>query len=353
MTMRSEIDWGVVFEAIKTFNRLRLMVVGDVMLDEFIWGEAARISPEAPVPVIEVSRESKLLGGAANVARNLKSAGCEEVALVGLVGRDQASADLAELMERLGLPTAGLVAEPGRPTTIKTRVVAHSQQVIRYDRETRRRPEAGTLRRLLETVAARAPEVDAVIVSDYHKGTVGAELMAMLKDFSARGLRVLVDPKVPNVSLYRGLTALTPNHHEAAAITGQDTATPEGLLAAGRALIEDLDLKALLITRGADGMSLFRPHDPPTHIPTVARQVFDVTGAGDTAIALWTLGLAAGLTLEQAAHLANLAAGIVVGQTGTTAVARAALLKAVARRRWPGGPSAAPEDKDQRGHEPH
>ncbi len=297
---------------------LRVVVVGDVMLDRFLYGQVERISPEAPVPVVAVEREVERLGGAANVTHNLRSLGVS-TALVGVVGDDPEGAHLREQLRALGVDAEGLATAPGRPTAVKTRVIARHQQVVRFDREFlevlgeehRLALQAG-----LERVVRGA---DAVIVSDYGKGVVGPALMEVLRGLE-NGAPVLVDPKPGNAACYRGAAVVTPNAREAAALAGLPVGSDAEAEAAGREIIARLGVGAVLVTRGEWGMSLVESGGAATHIPTRAKEVFDVTGAGDTTIAVFAVARAAGASLVEAACLANLAAGIVVGKLGTAAV---------------------------------
>lgn len=315
--------------AVRRFATLKVLVVGDVMLDIFIWGDVQRISPEAPVPVVEVREESLLLGGSTNVVRNVASLGAG-VFVAGVIGNDEPGRQVERLLKTDGIESDGLVVCGERPTTVKTRVIAQNQQVVRFDRE--RRVPLGPMEcgRLLEYVRDMLPSVHALVLSDYGKGVISGELMAGLRE-TARppGLPILLDPKVRPLDLYRGVTVITPNHHEAALLTGIPIDNDLGLIEAGRALLARLACEKVLITRGKDGMSLFDREGSVLHIPTVARRVFDVTGAGDTVIALMALGLAAGLSAADAAQLANLAAGIVVGEVGTACVRPEQLLEAL------------------------
>ena len=316
-------------EALLGFPRCRILVVGDVMLDVFLWGEVRRISPEAPVPVVEVARETRLPGGAANVVNNLAALGGKPC-VAGLVGEDEAGRDLRRLLREKRVSADGLVVERDRPTVVKTRVIAHHQQVVRFDREQRAPMTPESLDKLLAYVAGTAETLDAVVVSDYGKGTVTPELMAGVRDLKReRSLPVLVDPKVNRTELYRGVTLVTPNQSEAAGMSGVEIGDEDSLRKAGEALMDRLESAMVLVTRGKEGMSLYRRGEEPVHIPTVARRVFDVTGAGDTVIATMALGLAAGLDPVESALLANLAAGIVVGEVGTATVPSDLLLEAV------------------------
>ncbi len=315
-------------EAIERFSHCRVMVIGDLMLDVFIWGEVRRISPEAPVPVVEVTRETRRLGGSANVAHNLASlGGIPHVA--GLIGEDAAGAKILELFSEKSVSTAGIIEEKGRPSSVKTRIIARNQQVVRYDRESRHSPDRKSLERLIDFIGNTLPHTDVVIVSDYAKGVVCARLIDELRTLTSGKTPVVVDPKVQNFDLYRSFTTVTPNHHEAALISGIPIVDEESLHAAGGKLLRKLGCENLLITRGKEGMSIFRNGDKAYPIPTLARQVYDVTGAGDTVAAVLALGAAAGLSIIDASILANLAAGIVVGEVGTAAVSAGILTAAL------------------------
>jgi D-beta-D-heptose 7-phosphate kinase/D-beta-D-heptose 1-phosphate adenosyltransferase len=297
----------------------RVAVYGDVMLDEFVWGDVARISPEAPVPVVEIRRESVRLGGAANVLANLVALGARAT-LVGVVGRDRAAAQLTAKLDEFGAgrAEARLVTDETRPTTIKTRIIAHNQLVVRADRE-RRAPVAATVEdELIAALAATLEGADALVVSDYDKGAVTPRVLAeVLPRAQAAGRHVLIDPKLRNFDSYRPATLVTPNHIEALRLTNSEDDTDEGIAAAARSLRARVGCQAVLITRGERGMMLLAGDGVPLYVGTVAREVYDVTGAGDTVIATLAAALAAGATLAEAAALANHAAGIVVGKLGT------------------------------------
>jgi D-glycero-beta-D-manno-heptose-7-phosphate kinase len=313
-------------QAISRFPTCRVLVVGDLMLDSFIWGEVNRISPEAPVPVVEVREESHLLGGSANVAHNVASLGGKTM-VSGSIGDDLAGRELLRLFEGISVPTVGLITETGRPTTVKTRIIARHQQVVRFDREWRAPLKNDTMARMLSFIEKNLPHLGGIIVSDYAKGVVTREFLDALRFLVAgSSVPVVVDPKVQHAALYRSFTMVTPNNHEASQMSGIEIRNEETLLQAGTLLLEQLACESVLITRGKDGMSLFHHDGHIVHIPTVAQRVFDVTGAGDTVIAAVTLGIVAGLSREDAALLANLAAGIVVGEVGTAAVSPDQLL---------------------------
>jgi D-beta-D-heptose 7-phosphate kinase/D-beta-D-heptose 1-phosphate adenosyltransferase len=314
----------------------RVLVLGDVMLDEFVWGRVSRISPEAPVPVVQVTGQSFHLGGAGNVAANVRSLGGAAV-LAGAVGRDAAGDRVREALAASGAEPQLVELGGGRPTTVKTRIVAHSQQVVRADREDASELPAPAEAALVEAVRRGLLACDALVVSDYQKGVVTASLLRRVLPLAQRRrVPVLVDPKVRHFRLYRGATVVTPNQVEAEQATGLRLRGPSDLVAAGRKVLSLLGCRAVLVTRGEHGMSLLERGRPPLHVPTTAREVFDVTGAGDTVIATMALALAAGATLPEAAVLANCAAGVVVGKVGTAQAAPGEVLAAVrlaARRR--------------------
>ncbi len=313
----------------------RVLVVGDVMLDRFIWGSVSRISPEAPVPVVHVTREDAYPGGAANVARNLAPfAG--RVHVLGVTGTGPLTDQLHSLLSEHGIDTSGLMASPEHETIVKTRVVARGQQVARIDRETIKAPSPALVARALEWLDQRLPEVDAVILEDYAKGFLTQELVdAVTRRAAARGLPVTVDPNPGNPLNWHQATTVKPNRKEAFEAAGLAdpgeiplAALLERLPALGTRLWETWDTAQLLITLGEHGMALLEKNRPLYHTPTRAREVFDVSGAGDTAIALYTLALAAGCPAPQAAEISNLASGVVVAKAGTATLTPAELLEA-------------------------
>ena len=311
----------------------RVAVLGDVMLDEFLWGKVARISPEAPVPVVAVERQSFHLGGAANVAGNLRALGGSAV-LAGVVGDDAAAELLREALDRAGVVAHLLAADPGRPTTMKTRIVAQGQQVVRADREVCADIPDTLEDALLDCLRLELPGCQALVISDYQKGVVTERLLRRVLALARRRrLPVLVDPKLRHFSRYRRVAVVTPNQAEAEQATGISVHDAAGLLAAGRRILAMLDCDAALITRGEHGMSLFERGRRPLHIETAAREVFDVTGAGDSVIATMALALAAGARPSEAAVLANHAAGVVVGKLGTAEASAAEVRAAFERAR--------------------
>ena len=307
----------------------KVIVVGDILMDEYVWGDVSRISPEAPVPVVEVKQETKMLGGAANVANNIASLGGTPI-LCGVIGDDQTGREIVDTMMQKGLGTDGIIREPGRPTSIKTRVVAHNQQVVRFDREERKRLNNESIKQILDFIQQMEGSYEAVIVTDYGKGVVSAELMEGLRELlSDSKTLIAVDPKTGNFEFYQGVDVITPNHHEAAVFCRMEIVDEQSLVQAGRHMLKELNCGSVLITQGKDGMTLFERNGEISHIPTVARKVFDVTGAGDTVISALCLGLASGMDLRSAAMIANFAAGIVVGEVGTSTVGVEDLKKAI------------------------
>jgi rfaE bifunctional protein kinase chain/domain len=317
---------------INSFKDKNILIIGDIILDRYIFGKVNRISPEAPVPVVDVSRESFLLGGAANVANNIIALG-GRVTVSGVIGKDRAGDVVRELLAETGINSNGLI-EDNRPTTVKSRVIAHNQQVVRFDREDRRKLDGKALTKFLEYIRKALPDFDAVIISDYKKGVVTAALVkAVVKFAKHKKTFVAVDPKVGHFHLYRNVSIITPNLMEASQGSGIDIKDDKSLLKAGRTLLSRLASTAVLITRGEEGMSLFERDGAKsikvTHIPTVAVKVFDVTGAGDTVIATFTLAHAAGASLHDAAVISNHAAGIVVGEVGTAVATPETLLQSL------------------------
>lgn len=303
-------------------DRCRIVVLGDLIIDQYIWGKVNRISPEAPIPVVEVVRENFSLGGAANVASNLNALGAS-VEICGVVGDDSYGGMLLGMLKEKGIDTRLVVKDPDRPTILKTRIIAHKQQVVRVDREDTRSLEGEGLARMKEHMQETIPNVDAVILEDYGKGVIQEGLLREIIPM-ARGLGkiVTVDPKRDHFSFYKGVTAITPNRLEAEEATGVHISDEKGLHEAGARLMEKLQCEAVLITMGDEGMCLFKEGEPPLRIPARAREVYDVSGAGDTVIAVFTSALVAGATFRQAAMLSNVAGGLVVEKLGTAVVTR-------------------------------
>ena len=331
--MTSTLSLPRVRQLLAAASQARMAVLGDVMLDQFLWGKVARISPEAPVPVVEFERESFIPGGAGNVARNLAQLKVT-TQLMGVIGQDEAARHLKRLLAEDCVGCAGLVACGGLHTTIKTRIVAHRQQVVRVDRESRGDIDARTTGRLLAELDKALQTADALIVGDYAKGVVTQKLLDQIRQVCrARGAWLSVDPKPSHHLNLAGLSLLTPNRKEAFELAGlpddnrgMDPATDASLLAAAEKLLTDLQPALLLITLGEQGMLLCQRNQKPFHVPTAAREVFDVSGAGDTVIASFTLAIVAGASPIEAAIFSNHAAGVVVGKLGTATVTPEELL---------------------------
>jgi D-beta-D-heptose 7-phosphate kinase/D-beta-D-heptose 1-phosphate adenosyltransferase len=314
---------------IERFAKLRVLVAGDLILDHYLHGSVLRISPEAPVPVLNVEREGYLLGGAANVARNLSSLGAR-VELVGLRGKDDFGDRLERLISADELIRAKLVTDPSRPTTLKTRCIANGQQMMRLDREAPEPVSGRTEERVIAALLSRLSMCDAVIVSDYAKGLLSKRVLEeLIAHAREAGKPLFVDPKGDEYRRYRGATYLTPNQKEAQEATGVKITDEDSLRRAGRALLKQVSAEAVFITRGPKGVSVFPRIGQPIHMPARAREVFDVTGAGDTFIAVSALAVAGGGSLADAATLANAAAGVVVAHAGVAAVKLSELRKAL------------------------
>ena len=315
-------------------TKVRVLTVGDVMLDQFIWGSVSRISPEAPVPVVDFRQESFMPGGAANVARNL-SALRVPTEIFALIGRDDAGRKVKTLLQEQNVDCRGLLAHATRPTSIKTRIVAQQQQVVRVDREVKSAVDAATTRRFLALLEPRILAADAVILSDYAKGLVTQGLVDAIRQICRkRGVWLSVDPKPGHHRDLAGVSLLTPNRKEAFALAGMADGASSGnpledaaLLGVTEKLLRDLQPALLLITLGDQGMLLCQRGEAPFHIPTVAQEVFDVSGAGDTVIASFTTAIAAGASPIEAAIISNHAAGVVVGKVGTATVTPEELLQ--------------------------
>ncbi len=305
------------------FKGAHLLVVGDLMLDRFVLGDVERLSPEAPVPVLRVVSEDRRLGGAANVVHNIRSLG-GRVTACGIIGNDDAGKRILGILRRIGASTAGVFTDRKFQTIQKSRIIAspHHQQIVRLDRESREPIHSATLKRLREFILDRATRCDGVLISDYGKGAVHAELLsALAAQVGKRKILYVVDPKKENFSHYRFPTLITPNKSEAADAAAIDIGDDQTLFAAGAKLLRQWRAQGVLITRGAEGMSLFRPRCQPRHFPTAPREVFEVTGAGDTVVAVCALVLACGGDFAAAAVVANVAAGFVGDEIGTVAVA--------------------------------
>jgi len=322
-------------EIIGNYPASRVLVLGDLMVDHFIWGKVSRISPEAPVPVVEVTKENLMMGGSGNVVSNIHAIG-GNVAVAGVIGSDGMGDWLKAKLQQMNVDTDGLVQEGERPTTVKTRIVAHGQQMVRYDRESRHVVRPDSADRIVQYVLSILDGVQAIVISDYNKGIVTDRLLdGVRRVVAGRRIPVCVDPKRNDFTVYRDFDVITPNHHEAGRAVGVENTHElnEGRRAEiariGRDIMKQFGFRAVLITRGEAGMDLFERGGRDFHIPAEAKEVFDVTGAGDTAIGIFALSLASGASFREAAYLANKAAGIVVGKIGTATVSPAELKRAV------------------------
>ncbi len=317
---------------LKSFKKIRALVLGDLMIDEYLWGEVDRISPEAPVPIVAVQRESYTLGGAGNVINNLVAMGAS-VSVVGTAGTGEAGRLMLDKFKELRVDTGGILDEPDRPTTKKTRVIASNQQVLRIDKETKKEISPATLKRLLSFIKEVAPRVDLIIISDYDKGLVTRELVKQTVSIAkTHNILTLADPKGLDFTKYSRVSMLTPNQKEAGLASGIDIRTEEDLIRAGNKILATADLERLLITCGKEGMMLFERDKEPFKIESEARQVFDVSGAGDTVISTLGLALAAKAGFKESAAIANAAAGIVVAKVGTATTSPEELEKALKER---------------------
>ena len=321
---KGNLDRAALGRIVRRFAGKRVLVLGDLMLDRYIWGDVSRISPEAPVPVVEVKSDSLQLGGAGNVAHNLESLGGVPL-LAGVVGDD---AEGRWIKSRMAAKSRGIIVDARRPTIVKTRIVAHHQQIVRVDLERKGAISGALAASVLKFV--READYEGLLISDYNKGLVNPGLMSgVLAAAGERRAPVFVDPKVEHFRLFSPVTLITPNHLEAEKVVGHACRTDAEVELAGAEIMDLISCRYLIIKRGEQGMTVFQPGKKPIHIPTVAREVFDVTGAGDTVIAASALALLAGATIEQAAVIANAAAGIVVAKIGTATAAPAELLAAL------------------------
>ena len=307
---------------LESFKSKRILVIGDLILDQFIWGEVSRISPEAPVPVVWVKRESYMPGGACNVAHNLSGLG-SKASIMGIVGDDTNGGILLSELNNIGIDTDRVITDSLRPTTHKVRVIAHSQQVVRIDRESPDNVSRKSVNSILSMLEEEIRSTDAVIIEDYGKGLISPQLLKRVVELGKKFKKIVtVDPKNEHFKYYKGITTITPNKAEAEEAVGFKIDNEDSLRRAGEKLIKTLDIKSVLITLGDKGIYLFEVNKNPVHLPTMARQVYDVSGAGDTVIAVFTLAVASGASLVQAAYIANQAAGIVVGKMGTATVSK-------------------------------
>lgn len=331
--MKKKTSTSAWLDRLDRFKTARVLVVGDIMHDVFIWGRVKRISPEAPVPVVEVGEETSLLGGSANVVNNVVALGARAI-LAGVIGADPAGDAVLKDLDKIKADRSCVIRSSHRPTPVKTRIIAHHQQVVRFDREDKRPLRPATWKKLWSAITAAMDRTDAVIVSDYSKGLVSYDLMKKLVSLCReRGKILAVDPKPEHADWYCGADVITPNNKEASEMAGFEIETDADLERAGKELLERLECGAILVTRGEKGMSLFMPGKKTVHVPVRAREVYDVTGAGDTVIGALVVALVAGMDMKEAVQAANVAAGIVVGKVGTSVATVEEIKAAVNNRR--------------------
>ncbi|ETR72959.1 MAG: Bifunctional protein hldE [Candidatus Magnetoglobus multicellularis str. Araruama] len=315
--------------SIDQFSNCRILVIGDCMIDEYVWGTVERISPEAPVPVVAVKHDNATLGGAGNVVNNLAALKAD-VTIIGTYGSGENGRRMKQMFEDVGANTDGLAQDKTRATTIKTRIMASEQHVLRIDRETVHPISSSMVETIALNISRCIDSMHLIIISDYGKGLLTPiMLQKIMKVASAHHKTVLVDPKGYNYEKYSGASLITPNRKEAAQAANMDINDMSSLICAGHSIMENIGLQRILITCGKDGMVLFEPDTPPYHIETCAKQVFDVSGAGDTVVSVMGLALAAGASYREAATLANAAAGIVVGKVGTATISQDELMDAI------------------------
>jgi len=314
---------------IDQFRGKRVLVIGDVMLDEYIWGKVRRISPEAPVPVVEVKEKTFMAGGAGNSASNIASLG-GNVKIAGVIGEDPQAALFCEKLNALGVDTSGLTRDPDHPTITKTRVIANKQHVVRVDVEKREPLSSDSEKSLLQTIEDQIRWAQIVVISDYGKHVVSEKVaQKVIQLATSEEKSVIIDPKGNNYEKYKNATLITPNVMEAEMVLNRDLSSESDIMEAGKSLNELINGKAILLTRGSEGMTLFHNRGETITIPAVARNLFDVTGAGDTVVATLAISLAADASLEDAVYLANLAAGLVVEKLGTATVTCDELRKSI------------------------
>jgi len=316
-------------QLVQAFQGRRALILGDLMLDRYWWGRVDRISPEAPVPVVRKQRSTIAPGGAANVAANIAALGGEPL-LLGMIGADSTGQEFRTALLERGLNVDLLMVDNDRATTVKTRIIAHNQHVVRVDEENTQPISSSLLQQVVDRVNSLLPSCDVVILSDYAKGFLIPELLReVIRNASQKNCRTVVDPKGGDYSRYDGAYVLTPNRMEALIAAGFPPTQKDSSPAAAARLLEALRIEAVLVTEGDEGMTLYDRSRNPRHVPALARTVYDVTGAGDTVIATLSLSLAAGASLWTAAQLANVAAGLAVEQIGTTAVTSHSLRQAL------------------------
>jgi len=321
------IDYQKMEKIVQEFTKKRVLVLGDLMLDKYIWGNVSRISPEAPVPVVAVRRDTSCLGGAGNVSYNLESLGAFPL-LVGVVGKDNEGL----WIKNYASYKEGIFIDETRPTTVKMRIIAHQQQVVRVDWE-KNIPITSQMEKKIFNLLQRA-KYDGILISDYNKGILTKSMVKKVLSFAHQSkIPVFVDSKVENFLLFSSVNLITPNHFEAERIVNYPCQTDSQVSKAGQDILSRISATYIILKRGEQGMSVFEKGKKPLHIPTIAKEVYDVTGAGDTVIATATLALLSGATIQEAAALSNAAAGIVVGKIGTAGVTSSELLASLKKRK--------------------
>jgi D-glycero-beta-D-manno-heptose-7-phosphate kinase len=318
-------------EIIADFSHAGVLVVGDIMVDHFIWGKVSRISPEAPVPVVDVQNDSIMLGGCANVLNGIYAMG-GKVYVTGVIGADGIGKKFLAELQQKQISASGIIIDKKRPTTLKTRIVAHGQQVVRFDQESKKAIDKKEVGKILKYVESVRKKISAIVISDYNKGVISRELVTGIKNIvKDSGIFICIDPKHSDFSMYEGANIITPNHHEAQRAAGMEITNADDLERLSKIIFRKHNFQAVLITRGEEGMSLFEKGHKidHTYFPARAKEIYDVTGAGDTVIGVLALSLAARAGIKEATCLANLAAGIVVGKVGTSTVSREELIKAL------------------------
>ncbi|HBE00944.1 MAG: hypothetical protein A2096_07225 [Spirochaetes bacterium GWF1_41_5] len=319
----------LLLKAIKSFPRGKILIVGDLIYDRYLCGQAERISPEAPVPVVLINREESRPGGACNVAWNITALGAS-AALCGITGSDHNGREMTGLLEKSGIETRGIFSDPTRPTSVKTRVIAQAQQMLRIDHEKTHPVSPSLLRKMYTFIKNHISGYSGMVISDYGKGVINREFTSDIIKIGKKYNKIItVDPVIQNYHFYSNVFSMTPNHKEASGGTGLPCESDEETIICGNASMQKLNLETLLITRGSRGMTLFTKKQKPVFIPTCARTVFDVSGAGDTVISIFTLAAALGVNPLQAAILSNIGAGVVVSKFGTASVTRRELTEAV------------------------
>jgi len=304
---------------INRFEKIKILVIGDIMLDRYIWGNVYRISPEAPVPIVEVKEKTETLGGAANVAHNIVTLGAKAI-LCGIIGADVIGGTILRKATELDLPINTIIIDPDRPTTVKTRVIGNNHQIVRFDEESREEIKNGFVDSLMEVIKSNIKSVDGIIISDYNKGVVSPQLMFRLRDLNNFSKFIISDPHKDNFIAHRHVNIIVPNKEEASIFCGFEIKNDGDLNFAAKRIFHEIVCGSILITEGKDGMTLFEDENKILHIKTTAKEVFDVSGAGDTVIATLSLAIASGMDIWSAVRLSNKAAGIVVGKMGTATI---------------------------------